>query len=99
MACAQQPGAEVGDGQRALGARLYVCVDLSDALAHRRLQHEACKLPLYELPRPEAPGLDGLPRGQSGSPGAPARVQGHAMFWRFPVQGHGPHEVPRHTWR
>jgi hypothetical protein len=43
--------------------------------------------------------FDGWSRRQSGTSAHPALERGHAMFWRFPVQGHGPHEVPRHTWR
>ena len=77
----------------------HACVDLSDALARRRLQDEACKLPLVELPRPTAPRFDERPRWPAPSPASPAAEAGHAMFWRFPVQAHGPHEVPRHSWR
>ena len=99
LAGAQQAGVEGAKGQPASAARPYSCVDASDVLARPRFQHHPCELPWYELPRLESPRFDGWPRRQSGPAAPPAMERGHAMFWRFPVQGHGPHEVPRHTWR
>jgi len=99
LAGAQQAGADDRTGPRASATGPYACVDPSDALARRRLQYEPCRLPLYELPRPEGPDFKEWSRLQPGPTGAPATDPGHAMFWRFPVQGRGPYEVPRHTWR
>ena len=94
------PEAEKDAGESVAAVRTYACVDPSDALARRRLQSEPCRLPMYELPRPDAPRPEEQPRRPAESPDdEAARNPGHAMFWRFPVQGHGPHEVPRHTWR
>jgi hypothetical protein len=98
---AQAPAAPDAKVNRAhsVGVHAHACVDLSDALARRSLQDEACKLPLVELPRPAVPRFDERPRRPAPSPASPAADAGHAMFWRFPVQGHGPQEVPRHSWR
>jgi len=82
-----------------IGGHAHACVDLSDALARRRLQDEACKLPLVELPRAAVPRFDERPRWPAPPPASAATDAAHAMFWRFPVQAHGPQEVPRHSWR
>ena len=101
MAGAQAPVARGGNeiNAWAVGVPGHFCVDPSDAMARRRHQDEPCKLPLYELPRPELPMFDPPARGQANAPGSPTAEVRHAMFWRFPVQGHGPQEVPRHGWR
>jgi hypothetical protein len=99
LAGAQQAGVEGAEARPARAARQYACVEPSDVLARPRLQQHPCELPWYELPKAESPMPGERPRWQSGPSADPAMVPGHAMFWRFPVQGHGPHEVPRHTWR
>jgi hypothetical protein len=80
------------------GVKAYACVDPSDATARRRLQDEPCTLPMYQLPRSEVATVDGPPRQRlaRSSSGTDA---GHAMFWRFPLQPLGPHQVPRHGGR
>jgi hypothetical protein len=88
-----------GRHSHAVGAGVHACVDPSDALVRRRFQDEPCKLPLYHLPPPEVPKFGDLPRWPTHAAGSPARDSEHNMFWRFPVQGRGPHEVPRHSWR
>jgi hypothetical protein len=101
IASAQQ--ALVPDSQEthaaAAGDRGYACVDPLDAMARRRFQDEPCRLPSYHLPPREAPKSSESPRRQTPAPASAATGGGHAMFWRFPVQGHGPLEVPRHSWR
>ncbi len=99
LAGAQPAGVEGAKVQLTSAARPYACVDPSDVLARPRLQQHPCELPWYELPKPESPMFDGWPRWRSGPSAQPAMERGHVMFWRFPVHGHGPHEVPRHTWR
>lgn len=82
----------------ALGSNTdYSCVDPSDVLARRWLQDEPCKLPMYHLPAPGVAGSSEPPRWPTYPPRSTEGA--HTMFWRFPVQPMGPHEVPRHTWR
>jgi hypothetical protein len=80
---------------QAVGARGYSCVDPSDALARRWWQNEPCKLPRYHLPVSGVPGFNEPPRWPTYPPRSPA-MEGHTMFWRFPVQPMGPYEAPRH---
>ena len=81
----------------AVGAtQLYSCVDLNDALGRRSLQDQPCKAPMVHLPAARDPAA--LPRGPI-HPSKSANDGAHPMFWRFPVQPIGPHEVPRHSWR
>ena len=77
----------------------FSCVDPSDALAHRWVQDQPCKLPMYQLPDPGVSGTTASPRWQAQLPAALATDAGHAMFWRFPVQPLGPQGAPRHSWR
>ena len=83
----------------AVGTKTYSCVDPADVLARRWLQDEPCRLPSYQLPAPGTPGFDEHQPWPTYPPRAPATEGAHTMFWRFPVQPIGPHEVPRHTWR
>jgi hypothetical protein len=77
----------------------HACVDPADATARRWLQDGPCTLPMYEAPRAGSRTF-GEPAPKSAvPPSPPATMAGHAMFWRFPVQGLGPHEAPRHSWR
>ena len=99
MASAQQQVTLDGTDKHAVGVQAHLCVDPSDAMARRRSYDQPCKLPMYQLPRPAAPQFDEPPRWQLDAPGSPASDGGHAMFWRFPFKGDGPHGVPRHTWR
>jgi len=72
----------------------YACVDPADATARRWFQDEPCQLPMFHWPLPANPKIAEAPRWgtfQAGEPGAQA---GHAFFWRFPVQGNGPHGAP-----
>ena len=94
---AQQPAASDWHEKNAHAAetRGYSCVDPSDALARRWLQDEPCKLPAYHLPAPGAWSLNESTRWPTYPPRSPA-MEGHTMFWRFPVQPMGPYEVPRH---
>jgi hypothetical protein len=87
-----------GKEQRTDGAatQVYACVDPSDALAHRRMQEEPCRLPMYHWPRTGAPRQDESPHRQTTPRRSSETEAGHSMFWRFPVQPLGPHEVPRH---
>jgi len=81
------------------GVVSHACADLNDPLARRRLQPEPCILPLVPLPLPVASGTDERPHWPVYPSAPPSANDGHAMFWRFPVQGHSPLEVPRHSWR
>lgn len=84
---------------RSAGGEIHACVDPADPVASRRLQDGPCKLPMVQLPFPEDSKSGELPHRQTPATGLSANDRGHAMFWRFPVQGRGPHEVPRHSWR
>jgi len=86
-------------GPRAAGVEAQICVDPADALARGRLQDAPCRLPRVRLPQAQASNAGELPRWPAAATESPAKGHGHAMFWRFPVQGRGPHEVPRHSWR
>jgi len=101
MAQAQEPASpdQKQTSSRAAGGEIHACVDPADPAAPRRLQDGPCKLPMVQLPLPEVSESGELPRWQTPRTGLPAKDRGHAMFWRFPVQGRGPHEVPRHSWR
>jgi hypothetical protein len=81
------------------GAALHACADLHDPLARRRLQPQPCALPLVALPLPQAAETGERPPWPAYPSAPPSAMEGHAMFWRFPVQGHSPLEVPRHSWR
>jgi hypothetical protein len=98
---AQQPATPDWNDKSALavGTKTYSCVDPADAMARRWLQDEPCKLPRYHLPAAGTPDFDERPSWPTYPPKSPATEGAHAMFWRFPVQPMGPHEVPRHTWR
>jgi hypothetical protein len=98
---AQQRAAPEQNQQYAhsVGIKGYSCVDPSDAMAHRQFQDEPCKLPMYHLPLTRVPGLDEPTRWPAFPPRSPTAQEGHAMFWRFPVQPLGPHGAPRHNWR
>ena len=88
-----------GSGQVFGSAPTYSCVDSTDASARRRVQTEPCKLPMYQLPVTQDPAVHpsrSWPRYPARSLEADAP---HPMFWRFPVQPLGPHEVPRHSRR
>jgi len=100
-ASAQQPVAPDWNENYAnsVGNKAYSCADPSDAVTRRWFQDEPCKLPMYHLPLPGAPNFGEPPRWPTYPPRSPTMDKGHAMFWRFPVQGNGPHEVPRHSWR
>ena len=76
----------------------YSCVDPTDPAARRRFQEQPCKLPMY---RPIAPDPTASPsrRWPTYPPKSPEADGAHPMFWRFPVQPGGPHEVPRHSRR
>ena len=82
-----------------IGIQAYSCVDPSAAMARRRFQDEPCKLPMIHLPLPGLAKVGEPPLWQTYAPGSPETEAGHVMFWRFPVQGRVPHEVPRHSWR
>ena len=100
-ASAQMPATSVLVGKPAatVGARVHSCVHPSDALALRWFQDEPCVWPMYELPVSIAAGPnEPRPLPEFAQPLAGAQA-GHAMFWRFPVQPMGPHEVPRHSLR
>jgi hypothetical protein len=86
-------------GPHAAGVEAQSCVDPADAAARGRFQDEPCRLPKVRLPHTQASNAGALPRWPSAATESPAKGHGHAMFWRFPVQGRGPHEVPRHSWR
>jgi len=92
------PPVQVEKHAPAVGAKAYLCVGPSDALA-RPFQDEPCRWPMYHLPAAAVPSSNEplpLPR----YPQPPAGVQaGHAIFWRFPVQPMGPNEAPRHSFR
>jgi hypothetical protein len=77
----------------------YSCVDPSDAMARRWPQEEPCKLPMYQPPLPATQNIDQTLRLPAQFLKESAIDGGHAMFWRFPVQGQGPQGAPRHTWR
>ena len=98
---AQQPAAPDWNEKsaHAVDTKVYACVDPSDAQARRRLQDEPCKLPMFHLPVPGVSGFNEPSRWPTYPPRSPATEGAHTMFWRFPVQPLGPHEVPRHTWR
>ena len=100
-ASAQQPVAPDGKEKYAypVDVRAYACVDPSDPTTRRWFQAEPCKLPMFHLPLPGAPYFEEQPRWPAYPPRSRAMQGDHAMFWRFPVQGMGPHEVPRHSWR
>ena len=76
----------------------YACVDPSDALARPRLQDEPCQLPSYQMPFTDEPGIESPPPRQTFETGPAGANAGHAMFWRFPVQGRGQQGAPRHDW-
>jgi hypothetical protein len=78
--------------------KAFACVDPTDAMARRRFQDEPCQLPLYHLPVARGPAVDPATRWPSYRSRTDADGA-HPMFWRFPVQPIGPHEVPRHSWR
>jgi hypothetical protein len=101
QAGAQQPAAPDRRQTHAHAAdtKAYSCVETADALARRWLQDEPCTLPMYHLPTTVAAGFDESPRWPSYPPRTPGAQEGHAMFWRFPVQPMGPNEVPRHSRR
>lgn len=80
-------------------AKAYACVDPADALARRWFQDEPCKLPMYNLPVTGVARFDSPQRWPTYPPRSPEAQDGHAMFWRFPVQPMGPFEVPRHSRR
>ena len=95
-ASAQASSTIQGIDPNAQGARAYACADPSDASARRVFQDEPCRWPMVHLP---VTGDDESRRWPA-YPRRPASAQeGHAMFWRFPVQPTGPLEVPRHSRR
>jgi hypothetical protein len=100
-ASAQPPVSPEGIDVHAYPAvgKAYSCVDPSDVMTRRWFQDEPCKLPMVHLPAPGAAESGEPPRRQTLPPRSPATDGGHAMFWRFPVQGGGPHSAPRHSWR
>lgn len=97
---AQQPAATAPGpaSPHAPNQKAYSCVDPSDALARRRWQAEPCKLPSYHLPLPVQGAADpsGPRRWPAYPPREPGAQDGHAMFWRFPVQPMGPLDAPSH---
>ncbi|HEU5297624.1 MAG TPA: hypothetical protein VFU71_22795 [Burkholderiaceae bacterium] len=96
---AQAPStAERGDSQ-VQGAMAYACVDPSDASARRRFQDEPCRWPMLHLPVTPSASASEPKRWPVYPPKEPGAQDGHAMFWRFPVQPMGPYEVPRHSRR
>ena len=72
----------------------YACVDPADATARRWFQDEPCQLPMFHWPLPANPKTAESPRWSTFHAGDPAAQAGHAFFWRFPVQGYGPHSAP-----
>jgi hypothetical protein len=92
---APRPGTE---RQRRARSRLLPCVDPADVLARRWLQDEPAGCPATNCLR-QGLRFDELQPLPTYPPRAPATEGAHTMFWRFPVQPIGPHEVPRHTWR
>ena len=89
--------AESDPAPSVLAAKAYSCVDPSDALARRKLQAEPCRWPMVHLPATTGSG-SGEPRRLPSDPPKSTASDGHAMFWRFPVQPRGPHGAPRHSW-
>ena len=85
--------------KHAPGAKAYSCVDPSDALARRWFQDEPCRWPMIHLPMTGVASSDEPRRWPAYPPRVAGAQDGHAMFWRFPVQPMGPQEVPRHSWR
>jgi hypothetical protein len=81
------------------GLKAHSCVDPSDAVAHRWVQDEPCRLPMHQWPLAGVPSLDERRRWPTYPPHLPGAQGGHTMFWRFPVQPLGPYEAPRHSWR
>ena len=80
-------------------APTYSCVDATDASARRSVQQEPCKLPMYQLPVTRDATARSSTRWPTYPPKSPEADGAHPMFWRFPVQPGGPHEVPRHSRR
>jgi hypothetical protein len=97
---AQQPGPEPHshDALRPAERQPYACVDPADPTARPRLLREPCRLPMYRLPVAEAPGSSDSPPRSTALPVLPER-EGHAMFWRLPVQPRGRYDAPRNSWR
>jgi hypothetical protein len=100
---AQQPAAPGGreTDPHAAGVQAHSCVDPADVLARRRLQSEPCQLPMVPWPvTTDVPGFSERPRWPAYPPPRQPGPNGeHTMFWRFPVQPMGPHDVPRHSRR
>ena len=80
-----------------LGAGAYSCVDPADALARRTIQAEPCRWPMVHFPATAGAG-SGEPRRLPSYAPKSTGSEGHAMFWRFPVQPRAPYDAPRHTW-
>jgi hypothetical protein len=106
--CALAAGAEESTGPRwndrpssaADSTAPYACVDPGDASARRRFQTEPCRLPMYHRPVADNDPIAAPSRSWPAyPPRSLAADAAHPMFWRFPVQPIGPHEVPRHSWR
>jgi hypothetical protein len=98
---AQESAALNGNEKRAAAidpTMTYSCVDPTDPTARRRFQKEPCKLPMYQAITPD-PTASPSRRWPSYPPRSLEAHGAHPMFWRFPVQPGGPHEVPRHSWR
>ena len=93
---AQAPSTSPGVGTHAPRESAYACVDPSDVSARRVLQDEPCRWPMINLPIASA---DDARRWPAYPARSPAAQDGHAMFWRFPVQPMGPLDAPRHTRR
>lgn len=72
----------------------YACVDPADATARRWFQDEPCQLPMFHRPLPATTTVSEPPRWGSFQGNGSANEAGHAFFWRFPVQGYGPHGAP-----
>ena len=100
-ASAEQPVAPAWRQQYAhpVDIKAYSCVDPSDAMSRRWSQDEPCRLPMYHLPLTRVPDFDEPTRWPTFPPRSPTAQEGHAMFWRFPVQPLGPHGAPRHSGR
>ena len=95
---AAAPTAAVVDDVSTDAAVTWSCVELGDVSARRTLQREPCRLPL--VPAPVARDAEAAsPRWPSYPAKSTDRDGAHPMFWRFPVQPVGPHDVPRHSRR
>ena len=95
---AQESTAPNGNEKPALAVdstMTYSCVDPTDPTARRRFQEKPCKLPMYQPITPD-PTASPSRRWPTYPPRSFDANGAHPMFWRFPVQPIGPHEVPRH---